>query len=195
MDQFKTDVYDALVKAYGERAITWSNKCLKVREGVTTLPADVVPCRYYIRYDGPGRSFEGIEIRPDKGATIINWPDQDDANGTAKNKATSLRYKRVVRGIKALENEMADKGVIEEVPSFMIECAVYNVPNERFSTESNLRNSLTALLVIGQALESGAYNDWLEVNRLKWLFRDSQPWRPSDAKKLVDAAFAYVRDN
>src|SRR5258708_1112891 len=106
----KDDVHAALLAAYGDKAVKRSNKCIKIREKATTLPADVVPCRTYRRYDSKTAVNEGIAIHPDKGDQIINWPQQDDDNGTTKNTNTRLRYKRAVRGIKSLENEMVDKG-------------------------------------------------------------------------------------
>lgn len=192
IDQFKRDVYDALVRGFGERAVTWSDKCLKVREG-TTLPADVVPCRYYRRYDGRTRYNEGIQIRPDSGGTIINWPQQDDDNGTAKNVSTSHRFKRAVRGIKALENEMSDTGFITEVPSFMMECAVYNVPDRCFNSSSNYQNCLAVLGVMeAAAADPAAYNEWVEVNDLKYLFRIGQGWTIDDLRRLVTSATSYL---
>jgi hypothetical protein len=191
-DQFKQDVHDALVKAFGQRAVTWSNKCIKVREG-TSLPADVVPCRYYRRYDGRDRYHEGIQIRPDSGPLIINWPKQDDDNGTAKNTRTSLRYKRAVRGMKALENEMTDAGLIKEVPSFLIECAVFNVPDSEFGSTSNYSNSVSALRVMAAAIADGSYGSWVEVNWLKYLFNSSQSWTIDDLRRLIECAASYLR--
>jgi predicted nucleotidyltransferase len=92
MANFKRDVYNALVEAYGTRAVKWDDKCLKVREAATTLPADVVPCRYYKRFDSRAVESEGVEIKPDDGSSIINWPTQDDENGVTKNKNTNLRF-------------------------------------------------------------------------------------------------------
>lgn len=191
-DQFKQDVYDALVAALGQRAVSWSNKCIKVREG-TSLPADVVPCRYYRRYDSRSTFHEGIKIRPDNGNAVINWPRQDDDNGTAKNVRTSQRYKRVVRGIKALENEMTDAGLITEVPSFLIECAVYNVPDSEFGSPSNYANSLSVLVFMEKSINDRSYKDWTEVNDLKYLIRDSQPWTVEDLGRLLGGAGRHLR--
>ncbi|MCZ7630254.1 MAG: nucleotidyltransferase [Microthrixaceae bacterium] len=173
-DQFKKAVYDALTSAFGRRAVSWSNKCIRVREG-TSLPVDVVPCRFYRRYDGPNRYHEGIQIRPDSGPLIVNWPRQDDENGTAKNARTNQRYKRAVRGVKALENEMTDAGSIEEVPSFMMECAIFNVPDVQCAEPSNYANCLAVLRTMEEvAGDPATYSDWVEVNDLKYLFRATQ---------------------
>jgi predicted nucleotidyltransferase len=193
--ELKQDVHDALVRAFGERAATWSNKCIKIREKATTLPADVVPCRTHRRYDSRSAAHDGIEIHPDKGGVIINWPQQDEDNGTAKNTRTNLRFKRAVRGIKSLENEMVDRGVIEIVPSCMMECAIYNVPDRGFGSPDNYTNCLSVLGVMAEAAADPAiYNDWEEVNGLKYLFRPSQAWTIEDVRRLVKHSIAYLRE-
>ena len=194
VEELKKDVYDALVRAFGANAVSWSNKCIKVREKVTTLPADIVPCRTHRRYDSRTTHHDGIEIHPDKGPQIINWPQQDDDNGTAKNKRTNLRYKRAVRGIKSLENEMVDKGVIEPVPSFMMECAVYNVRDDRFGSSSNYANCLQVLADFVAALEDPpVLHKWEEVNGLKYLFRPTQAWAIDDLRRLTTKSIDYLR--
>lgn len=189
MAGFKKEVHDLLVAAFGARAVSWSNKCIKIREKATTLPADVVACRYYRRYDSATAVHEGIEIRPDRGPAIINWPKQDDDNGIAKNKRTNLRFKRVVRGLKSLENEMVDNGVIEPVPSFLIECAAYNVPDAAFDSPQNFDSCIECLKEFARVgADPHLYSEWKELNRLKYLFRPSQPWTFDDLDRLVTAA-------
>jgi hypothetical protein len=55
----------------------------------------------------------------------------------AKNNATGGRFKRIVRVLKRLRNEMADHDVAAAKPiaSYLIECFVWNVPNEGFGHE------------------------------------------------------------
>lgn len=110
---FKDDCLDALIHAFGPNMVERHNKCITVSEKSTTLPADVVPCTTHRRYDSLGTSSDGIEITPDCGPKIINWPQQDHDNGVAKNTRTPRRYKRIVRGLKALENLMAESGFPE----------------------------------------------------------------------------------
>ena len=190
--QLKSDVYDALVTAFGITAVTRKNKCIEVRELATTLPADVVPCRTTRRYDSKAVSNEGIVIRPDNGGEIVNWPKQDLKNGTDKNTNMSTRFKRAVRGVKALSNEMVEAGAITEVPSFMLECGVYNVPNSEFSSTSNYSNCLSVFRVMSSAIASEEYEDWVEVNELKYLFRSSQSWSVNDLSKFLIAAVDYL---
>jgi hypothetical protein len=195
VEELKNDVHAAMRSAFGASAVRRSDKCIKIRERATTLPADVVPCRTHRRYDSRYTSHDGIEIRPDSGGTIVNWPRQDDENGTDKNKPerTGTRYKRAVRGIKSLENEMVDNGAITPGPSFMMECAVYNVPDGHFSKSSNFQNCLAVLSAMARAAQDGSYSDWEELNGLKYLFRGVNSWSVEDMIRLVTTAADYIK--
>lgn len=72
----------------------------------------------------------GVQMLTDKGRSIINWPEQHYRNGVDKNSATGRRYKRAVRILKMLRNEMAKQGVraAQPIPSFLAECLVWNAP-------------------------------------------------------------------
>ncbi|WP_420638935.1 hypothetical protein [Candidatus Poriferisocius sp.] len=189
---FKDDCFDALVDAFGPTQVDRHNKCIRVSEKSTTLPADVVPCATHRRYDSVVTYHDGIEITPDQGHKIINWPQQDYDNGVRKNDRTSRRYKRVVRGLKALENRMAELG-LPETPSWLVECLVYNVPNSVFDSPSNYVNVFSTLLWLSKELESTTgRGEWHEVNELKYLFASTQPWSIQDAQSFVSQAMRFL---
>ena len=56
-------------------------------------------------------------------------------NGFAKNSATRRNFKSVVRILKRLRNEMEDDGIVtaQPIPSYLIECLTWNVPDDKFS--------------------------------------------------------------
>jgi hypothetical protein len=125
---FKNDVEQALVDYYGRSAVKRGNMAMRVREKKTTLPADVVPCfEYHYIYDvnafGTVQYDKGTRIYPDSGFHIHNWPEQQYTRGVAKNDATGRRYKRMVRALKRLENELVMAGLLDELPSFLMEWA------------------------------------------------------------------------
>lgn len=191
----KDDCQAALASAFGASNVERHNKCITISEKSTTLPADVVPCVTHRRYDSASRYSEGIKIAPDSGPEIVNWPDQDYENGVAKNTSTSKRYKKAVRGLKALEDLMAENGH-PEVASWLVECLVYNVPNSEFSSTTNFGNVVSVLRwLLDQLDATTGRGDWLEVNELKWLFGGSQPWLVADALSFVGAAITYIADN
>lgn len=191
---FKDDCAAALQHAFGRNNVERHNKCITVSKQSTTLPADVVPCTTLRRYDSASVHHEGIRIVPDRGGAIINWPLQDYENGVNKNTRTSRRYKRTVRGLKALKNLLTAEGYAE-TPSWLVECLTYNVPDSVFSSPSDVNNALNALNWIGTALPSAGRGEWVEVNELKWLFGDDQPWSLQDARLYVGNAVTYIANN
>lgn len=197
-EHFKHDVQRALVGRFGAAAVDRGNKAIHVRENRSSLSADVVPCFTYRRYDSIGYGYrpqyhQGIQIHPDTGARIENWPEQNYERGVAKNEATGRRYKRVVRILKRLENDMVEKGISAEVPSFLLESLLYNVPNRGFGDygyRANVASALTHLF--NGTLEGGGAEEWVEVNGLKWLFRSTQPWSKTQAHTFLSRAWDYL---
>lgn len=189
---FKGDVHRALVDVFGASRVTWNNKCVTVAGSATMLPVDVVPCSTYRLYQSRAEWSEGIRIVPDTGPDIVNWPDYDYDNGVTKNRVTSKRYKRVVRGLKALENVMADAGH-PETASWLVECLVYNVPSELFTSTSNYENVDRTLRWLWSALgEIDTRAGLVEVNQRKYLFTPTQPWTVADAALFVADARDWI---
>jgi hypothetical protein len=90
---------------------------------------------------------------------------------------------------------MADNGVAvaKTTPSYLIECLVWNVPDNLFnhaSYKADVRESLAFLF--NNTLSDEASLEWGEVNELKYLFRPGQPWTRESAHAFVDAAWDYV---
>jgi hypothetical protein len=82
------------------------------------------------------------------------------------------------------------KAAAEPIPSYLIECLVWNVPNTAFAAEEyaeNLRAILIHLYTHTQDDES--CREWGEVNELKYLFRTSQPWTRSAVNTFIVAAW------
>lgn len=196
---FKTAVGTVLTKRFGRAAVTPGRIAYRIRSNQTTLPADVVPCIEYHRiYDidarGVPQYYQGTEVFPSTGKPISNWPKQQLQRGTEKNNATGRRYKRMVRALKRLQTELVKEGLLAgELPSFLVECLVYNVPNEYFGHAKYTDDMRAVIAVIYQATDdNGHFEDWLEVNRMKYLFRHSQPWTSEQANRLSLAAWQYL---
>jgi hypothetical protein len=137
----------------------------------------------------------GTELHPDDGGRIINWPRQNYKNGVEKNEATSRRFKAVTRIMKNLRNEMVEKGdaSAEPIPSYLIECLVWNVPNPNLGQNtyvSDVRNAIAHLWNETRSDES--CKEWGEVNELKYLFRQGQPWTRDKVNAFLQAAWDYI---
>jgi hypothetical protein len=197
--RFRVDLEAALRAFFGDSTVTKGNKAFDVHANTYRTDADVVACiehrRYERRSDG-GLTYEaGVAIFPANGGLIVNWPEQHYAHGTKKNQDTGQSFKRVVRIIKNLRNQMADEGVAaaEPIPSYLIECLVWNVPNEGFvhkTFSEDIRYVLAHLF--NETINDDTSKEWGEVNELKYLFRPGQPWTREQAHSFVDAAWDYL---
>ena len=196
--RFKDRVHDALVDHFGAANVERGDKCIKVRSSRLTLPADVVPCFPYRHYydASPASYVEGVRLYPDSGGTIENFPDQHHRNGVAKNNDTSRRFKRMVRCLKRLENELVAAGELkDEVPSFLMECLMYEVPNDRMASESYLETFEACILhAWSHTRTEGEWRTWLEVNEVKPLFKAvGGTFDRAQANQLLLSAFTAIR--
>jgi hypothetical protein len=196
--EFRNDVGDALRAQFGASFVTRGNKAFDVHENTYRVDADVVVCftnRRYQKNAGGVGFIEGAELRPDKGGRITNWPEQSYQHGVQKNEATFRRFKAVVRILKRLRNYMSEKGVAvaADFPSFLIECLVWNVPNEGL-THSSLTADLRFALahIFNDTLAFEKCGEWGEINELKYLFRAAQPWTLAQAHIFASAAWDFL---
>jgi len=197
--EFKNDVEAALVAHFGKPSVTRGNKAFDVHANTYRIDADVVPCFEHRRFMGTPQSnwYEsppGTQLCSDGGGEVINWPRQNYENGVKKNKATGLRFKAVTRILKRLRNEMVDKGYVsgKPIPSYLIECLVWNVPDASFGRDAlkdGVRNAIAHLW--NETRTDEGCKKWGEINELKWLFI-GQPWTRSQVNTFLQAAWNYI---
>ena len=191
----KNNVESALISHLGRGAVAHGNKALSVRETTYHVDADVVACFEY-RYYQPNRSYyEGTAFLTDKGVRINNWPEQNYENGVKKNEATHERFKAIVRVLKNLRNAMELNGdrTVKAIPSYLIECLVWSVPNNSLGNGyyyDDVRNSLIHLF--NKTKTSEESSDLFEVNGIKYLFHTSQAWQFQQANQFIASAWSYV---
>lgn len=197
-EQFKRDIHGALDEAFDQSAVSAGRIAYRVREQATTVPADVVPSWEYRRYDrirnGAPIFHRGTCVFPAGGSRTANFPEQQRTNGNAKNVATKKRYKRMVRALKKLQTRLVSVGVLEEeLPSYLIECLVFNVPDSAFG-HSTYCSDLEAVLarIFNATLPQGDWNDWEEVHQLKYLFRGDRSWSRQDVHRLAERAWSHL---
>jgi hypothetical protein len=193
--RLKDDVERALVARFGAAAVMRGNKAIHVRESSTRLAADVVPCyTKYVYFTRLGDVHKGIEIRPDRGASINNFPAQHLQEGRDKNTTTLRRYKSVVRILKRLENKMVEENVISVIPSFLIESLVWNIANEVFIFRDTWTARVQGVLgTVWQELETAdSEQSWLEANNAKYLFGSHQSWTRAQARQFAYDAWNYL---
>lgn len=191
VERFKDDVEAALRRQFGNNAVERGNKAIHVKESSRGLKADVVVCQTLKSHPNPlvTSTRTGILISPDRGAEIHNFPKHHLDEGVSKNDDTYRRYKRLVRIVKRLENEMVAAGASHEAPSFLMESMVWNVPNHIFNNNDTwLERLKQSLLHIYREDKS----KWLEANNIKFLFHPSQKWTEAEAVAFVNSAWDYM---
>ena len=197
--EFKADVLEALRDRFGASAVKAGRIAYRIREGKTTLPADVVPCWEYRRYDRLGWDGKpvfhvGSRVYPSTGGYVENFPKLQLDNGVAKNNRTARRYKRMVRGLKKLQVELVRQGIMDsELPSYLTECLVYNVPDSSFNKPTYVADIRGVLATIFNAtLPSGGADEWHEVHELMYLFRGTRSWTIQQVHEMSSKAWDYI---
>ncbi len=193
--EFKNDVEQALKGYLGVSSVSRGKKAFDLHQNTYRIDADVVPTfehRRYSIHDCQYTYLSGTELHPDGGARIINWLAQNYKNGTLKNSQTGTRFKKLVRVLKRLCNEMVAVGntAAKSIPSYLIECLVWNAPNSVFVSDQYSENLRQILLhLFEHTNEEIKCSDWGEINELKYLFYSGQSWTRLDVNNFVVAAW------
>jgi hypothetical protein len=196
---YKNLVQKALEDYFGESSVRRGDKAFNIHENSYRIDADVVPTlehrRYCLNDDGTHYVLSGIGFDTDAGKRILNWPEQHYENGLKKHEDTGRRYRKIIRILKRMRNEMQDEGIeaAKNIASCLIESLVWNVPNENFGYDTyaaDMRNVLAHLF--NETRKNETCSEWGEVSELKYLFRSAQPWTREQAHNFISAAWDYV---
>ncbi|MCB9990471.1 MAG: nucleotidyltransferase [Rhodospirillales bacterium] len=191
--QFKKDVTKALQSAFGNGEVdTTGKKSLKIKPNSGRVAADVVPSFELRQYQADGMYWRGTSFISGDGKVIVNWPRHHTHFAIEKNKATSYRYKKVVRVLKSFRGHLT--GQLADTPSFLIESMVWNVDNALFGQDTLLQDCKSVLDWLVIRLSDWQYAQTMkEANMIKWLFTNEQPWKLADALAFVLAVRKELR--
>jgi len=194
--QFKNDVCTLLKREFGISEVERKNKCIKVRGNSNRISADVVPAYEHRRFSSYGvLSAKGIEFVKDDGNRVFSFPEQHYSNGVKKNDETGRSFKSVIRILKNVRNKFVDNGSItlESMPSFFVECLIWNLPNSYFrGTTWREISSSVALKIWSDMRTAEIAKDYAEVSDLMWLFRGSTTRTYKQAEDFILNAWSYL---
>lgn len=194
---FKNELEEALVARFGRSSVSRGSKSFDIKENSYRVESDVAAFFEHRRYTSTSNYLSGMEMIPDdfKPPRIKNWPEQHYSNGVSKNSTTLRRYKRVVRILKNLSNDMSRNNVksAQNTPSFLVECLVFNASNSCFNYTS-YKPMIRAVLaeLFNNTMNDETCSEWGEVSELKYLFRASQPWTRHGAHEFLGDAWNYI---
>jgi hypothetical protein len=192
--KLRSELVAALEAKFPGQVDTTGSTAIRVNSSSARVEADVVPCFNFRYYFNSGGTREGARTFKKSGGSFENYPVQHLANGRKKNTDTSLSFKRAVRILKRVENAMVTGDVHREVPSYFVECLVYNCPNSILN-RSTWTNTVKGILGhIWSELEGDEPEEsrWMEVNGVKYLFHSCQKWTRQDGRDFAYAAWNYL---
>jgi len=195
-DTFRSELVSALRAKFPNQVNSTGSVAIRVRASTARVEADVVPCFGYVYYMRGSAQREGIRIFRTNGSYFENFPGQHLANGRTKNNETNGDFKKVVRILKRVANTMEAEGYHRSVPSYLVECLVYNCPNDIIRLSSWTSAVSGVLVHVWEELE-GVEPDtdrerWVEVNEAFYLFHPGQKWTRQDARDFAYAAWDYL---
>lgn len=197
---FKQYVVEALQNKFGSSVVTVGNKCINIGENNYHVNADVVPAIQYRDYQiinsiDPNRYVEGIWFRAVDGTTIINYPKDHKANGIDKNNKTGKRYKRLVRMMKHIRNDMKEAGRVDgnSITSFLIECLIWNVPNTYITGYYTWSDTIMqAIRYLYTEIDNDQHKKWGEVSERLYLFYPGRKWTAEKVKSFLADMYSYL---
>lgn len=169
---------------------------ITVASSTARVDADVVPCFSYEYYFSSGCIRGGTRIFRKSGGWFENFPRQQLEEGRAKNTRTNQRFKQAVRVMKRVENAMVVDSIHSEVPSFFVECLVYNCPDHLFTPYTwtdRVRGILVHIWDQTQGDDEPISSErWVEVSKCKYLFGPDQSRTRRDVREFAKAAWSYL---
>ncbi|KRB80090.1 hypothetical protein ASE01_00865 [Nocardioides sp. Root190] len=194
--KFRKELAAAMEAKFPGQVDTSGSTAIRIDANSARVDADVVPCFNFRYYFSPSNFRPGAMIIKKDGTRVHNYAEEQLKKGRAKNVVTNMAFKQAVRILKRVENNMVVAGKHREVPSYFIECLVYNVPDDvlkRSTWESTIRGVLNHLWsnLDGDEPEDAARR-WHEVSEWKYLFTNQQPWSRKDGRDFTKAAWNYL---
>lgn len=192
-EYLRTEIATALKNKFPE-SVSEGSTAFEIDATSSRVNADVVPAFTFKLYYSNGSFAQGTKVFKKDGSPIENYPNQQLEKGRAKNVRTNYSYKKTVRILKRLENELVEQGLSEPVPSYVLECLIYNCSEEFFSRtswRSVMRGCLAEIFNYTLKAEPSD-SRWLEANGIKFLFHPNQKWTRDQIHKFASAAWVYM---
>ncbi|WP_297547239.1 nucleotidyltransferase [Amycolatopsis sp.] len=192
----RSELKKALVAKFDDQVDDSGSTAFKINSSTARVDADVVPCFNYRYYFASGGHLSGARVFKNDGSSLENYSQQQLDKGNAKDGRTNSDYKKVVRIMKRVENLMVENDVHRAVPSFFMECLVYNCPDEIFRRSTWTDAVKGVISHVWDNLDGDEPTDnserWVEANDVKYLFHSAQDWDRKDGRDFAQAAWSHL---
>lgn len=198
-EQYRNLIKKALQDKFQADSVYDGNKSLKINENTYHVQADVVPAfqlrnYYYLRSTDPNKYIEGTWFVAKDRKEVANYPKRHIQNGVNKNNATNYKYKKLVRIMKHIKNNMVEDKRADgnKITSFLVECLVYQIPNNIITGYYIWTETVRqAIIFLYNEIETGRHKEWCEVSGMLYLFRERK-WTDLDADQWLCDAWNYL---
>ena len=198
---YKAYIIEALKNKFGAAAITIGNKCVNIKTNSYHVNADVVPAFQYrdfkiINSINPQKYIEGIKYLSSTGEQVINYPKDHIENGKQKNIDTNHEYKKLVRIMKHIRNEMVDKGIVngDKITSFLIECLIWNLPNDIITNSNTWAGTVQkSIAYLWNKINDNQHKEWGEVSERLYLFHSNRKWTAEETKSFLSDMYNFLQ--
>lgn len=182
--ELKDEVLKALNQHFGYQGVERHDKSIKVIGNTYRVDADVVPAYRYRDYtndftNDPNNYEGGIKIISDSGLAIINYPEQHIKMGIAKNKVTQYNFKKCVRIIKNLKEDMEKDGysISPKISSFGLESLLWNASVSAYTKYPCVLRFTFDEVIRFLENDFSNFGNYTEANGIKKLFADEETKR------------------
>ena len=177
-EYYRQHLENALYKGFGSKQFTNGKKVFKIRETSYKHEAEVMTA-FIAKDDKNNDECNGVYLFFKDNTRAITYPEQDKLNSDLKDRDTYGYYKNMVRVFKGIKNDLN-----LEIPSFLIECMIYNIPNNliMIGNDDYLEK---AKKIIEEWIKSPTNFEYVETNGIKKLFAEHQKWELKDASDFI----------
>ncbi len=199
-EELKDEVLNALKIYFNNDGVERHDKSIKIIGNTYRVNADVVPAYRHRDYTNDFLINEnnyvgGIEIRPDSGGRIINYPEQHIRNDIEKNNISKYNFKKCVRIIKNMRIDMISHGynVPLQLSSFGLESLLWNVRESAYTKYSSVLRYTFDEVIDFLKNDYSNFPNYKEANGIKQLFVDTTVM-DSYKKFITDLSNYYEYD-
>lgn len=197
---YKSYIVEALKKKFGDDVVAVGNKSIDIKSNSYHVNADVVPTFQYrdfkiISSTDPTKYVEGVKYFAKDGTEVINYPKDHISNGRQKNNNTNYEYKKLVRIMKHIRDDMVYDGKTDgdKITSFLIECLVWNVPNDTITGSNTWAGTVqNAIGHLWNAIKDDKHKEWGEVSERLYLFHSVRKWTAEGTKDFLYNMYNYL---
>ncbi len=200
-EKFKTHVYKDMQKHFGKYNVGLLGNTVHIKKDQYKI--QVKPAISYHAYtnvlDKHGDTvvsfIEGVSVPRKDASLLIYYPYHEEKNYNTTNLKTDYRFNSMVRVLKHLSDWISRKdGYSTMMPSYLLSCLAYNVPNVVIKRMSGYDAALIEILdYLYDTLITDMYKDMYEINDIKLLFSSKQTWSRDTTLNFIQRAKHYSK--